>query len=129
MLRLALLGAFPFPAPFGSQRYFAAQATALADAGADVTLCCYGSGSGACDPRIDIVRGAAAFSPRRVRPGPALAKPVADLALGWAFRAVARERDFDAVLAHNVEAAAIALAARSLGGQQPDLPSPRRVAP
>ena len=38
MRRLALLGAFPVPAPFGSQRYFAAQATALADAGADVMV-------------------------------------------------------------------------------------------
>ncbi|MBW2267059.1 MAG: glycosyltransferase family 4 protein [Deltaproteobacteria bacterium] len=116
MPRLALLGAFPFPAPFGSQRYFAAQAAALADAGAEITLCCYGSGSGESDRRFDMVRVAAALSPRRVRSGPALAKPVADLALGRALLRAASARGFDAVLAHNVEGAAIALAARALGG-------------
>jgi glycosyltransferase involved in cell wall biosynthesis len=116
MLRLALLGAFPFPAPFGSQRYFAAQAAALADAGADITLCCYGGGSGDRDSRFEVVRGATALSPRRVRSGPALLKPVADLSLGHAFLRAARRRAFDAVLAHNVEGAAIALAARALGG-------------
>lgn len=116
MPRLALLGAFPFPAPFGSQRYFGAQAAALADAGVEVTLCCYGSGSGACDSRFELVRTSPALSPRRVRPGPALIKPVADAALGAAFLRAARVQDFDAVLAHNVEAAGIALWARALGG-------------
>ena len=42
--------------------------------------------------------------------------PVADLALGRALLRATSARDCDAVLAHNVEAAVIALAVRALGG-------------
>ena len=116
MPRLALLGAFPFPAPLGSQRYFGAQAGALCDAGAEVTVCCYAAGEGESDPRVPVVRIAARASPRSVKSGPALAKPLADVALVRAFLNAAQERAFDAVLAHNVEAALVALAARARGG-------------
>ena len=43
-MRLAALGAFPFPAPLGSQRFAAEQADALRAAGAEVELLAYGPG-------------------------------------------------------------------------------------
>jgi len=90
-LRLALLGAFAFPAPLGSQRFFAEQAAALADAGAAVERFTYAA-AGAT------LRG---FDPRKL---------AADRALGRALLAAQRAQPFDAVLAHNAEAALVALA-------------------
>jgi glycosyltransferase involved in cell wall biosynthesis len=90
-LRLALLGAFAFPAPLGSQRFFAEQAEALAAAGAEVERFTYAA-TGAT------LRG---FDPRKL---------AADRALGRALVAAHRKRGFDAVLAHNAEAALVALA-------------------
>jgi glycosyltransferase involved in cell wall biosynthesis len=114
-LRLALLGAFPFPSPQGSQAYFAAQARALRAAGAPVTLVCYGSGAGGVElAGIEIVRAPRAFAPRGARSGPSAAKPLADAALAATLLAAHRRRRFDAVLAHNAEAAAAGLAVRPL---------------
>ncbi len=115
-LRLALLGAFAFPAPQGSQRYAAEQARALSAAGARVTLFCYGFGDGRTHPGIDVVRTDAAFSPRSWRAGFDARKVPADHALLAKFLAAHREAPFEAVLAHNAEAALIALAARARGG-------------
>jgi len=114
--RIALLAAFPFPAPLGSQRYFGEQARALAEAGAHVTLFCYASGEGATPPGTRTVRAPRRLSPRALRAGPNPGKPVADVALAGTFLRRARGAAFDAVLAHNAEAAAIALAARAAGG-------------
>ena len=55
-MRLALVGAFAFPLPQGSQLFVRDQAQALAAAGADVTLFCYGHGSGEEPPGLRIVR-------------------------------------------------------------------------
>ena len=93
-LRLALLGAFAFPAPLGSQRFFAEQAGALAAAGAAVERFTYA----AAGPTL---RG---FDPRKL---------AADRALGQALLAAHRKQGFDAVLAHNAEAALVALALRA----------------
>jgi len=112
-LRLALLGALPFPSPQGSQAYLAGQARALRDAGAEVAIACYGRGDDAFALEledIEIVRAPRAVSPRSLRSGPQLAKPAADLALALALLGAQRRRRFDAVLAHNAEAAALALA-------------------
>jgi len=92
-MRLASLGAFRFPAPLGSQRFAAEQADALRAAGAEVELLSYGAGG----------------APRR---GLDLRKLAADLALGRALVAAHRGRPFDAILAHNAEAALVALAQR-----------------
>jgi glycosyltransferase involved in cell wall biosynthesis len=96
-IRLALLGAFRFPAPLGSQRFLAEQARALAEAGAEVEHCTYGEAS-------------------RTERGIDLAKLGADRALAARLAAAHRARPFDAVLAHNAEAALLALAVRARGG-------------
>lgn len=115
-MKLALLGAFPFPVPQGSQIYFADQARALTRAGADVTAVTYGSGIGRAPSDIALVRAAARFAPRRSAAGPAFAKPLADAALLARWIGLTRRRHFDAVLAHNAEAAIVALAARRFTG-------------
>lgn len=115
-MRLALLGAFSFPVAQGSQRFAAEQARALGATGAETALFCYGRGDGRQEPGTRLVRAPATLSPRRVRAGFSPAKPVADLALARSFLADHRRRAWDAVLAHNAEAAALALAARRAGG-------------
>jgi len=114
-MRLALLGAFAFPAPQGSQVFTRDQALALQRAGARVCVVCYGSGEGGVEG-LELIRIGGALSPRGFRSGPRLAKPLADLALARRLLRVQRERALDAVLAHNAEAALVALAARALGG-------------
>jgi glycosyltransferase involved in cell wall biosynthesis len=91
-LRLALLGAFPFPAPLGSQRFFAEQMAALRAAGAAVEAFSFGAG------------GARGLDWRKL---------AADRALAARLAAAQRTQGFDAVLAHNAEAALLALALRA----------------
>jgi glycosyltransferase involved in cell wall biosynthesis len=114
-MRLALIGAFPFPLPQGSQVYFEGQARALAQAGADPLLITYGTRQPAAlglaqrtTPR--------ALSPSALRSGPSLAKPVADAALLATYVRAHRRRPFDVALAHNAEAAVVAIEARRLVG-------------
>jgi len=92
-LRLAQVGAFAFPAPLGSQRFFAAQAAALRDAGAEVERFTYAAEG-------LTLRG---LDPRKL---------AADRALGRALLAAHRAGRFDAVLAHNAEATLLALLLR-----------------
>ena len=92
-LRLALLGAFAFPAPLGSQRFFAEQASALQAAGSEVERFSYAAEG-------LTLRG---LDPRKL---------AADYALGRALLAAHGAARFDAVLAHNAEAALLALALR-----------------
>jgi glycosyltransferase involved in cell wall biosynthesis len=112
--RIALLGAFQFPVPQGSQVFAAEQARALGRAGAEVTLVCYGRGAGAAPADLALVRTPARLSPRSHRAGPRAGKPVADAALLAALVRAQRARLFDAVLAHNAEAALVAIAARAI---------------
>ncbi len=111
--RLALVGAFPFPVPQGSQVYFADQARALRDAGAEVTLFVHGRGAGALPTDLNVVAAPAALSPRRLRAGPSLLKPLAHAALARRLASESAHRPFDALLAHNAEAALLCLAARA----------------
>jgi len=113
-VRLLLLGAFPFPAPQGSQCFAAEQARALGAVGAETRLYCYGSGDGRRLPGVHLRRIAAGRSPDRLRAGFDWRKPSADRALVELLVRDARREPFDAVLAHNAEAALVALAARSL---------------
>jgi glycosyltransferase involved in cell wall biosynthesis len=92
--RLALLGAFAFPAPLGSQRFFAEQMAALRAAGAGVEPFTYGANA----------PPARRFDPRKL---------AADRALAARLAAAHRGRPFDAVLAHNAEAALVAFALRA----------------
>ncbi|MEN8161519.1 MAG: glycosyltransferase family 4 protein, partial [Myxococcota bacterium] len=96
-LRLALVGAFAFPAPLGSQRFAAEQEAALREAGAEVERFTYPT-------RGVTLRG---VDPRKLG---------ADRALRQALVAAHRMRAFDAVLAHNAEAALVALSARAALG-------------
>src|SRR5262245_9486898 len=109
-MRLCLVGAFPFPAARGSQHYALEQARALRAAGADVTRACYGRGDGRTLADLPLLR-----APQRLGPGPldsALAptKAAADAALVAALVRAHRARPFDALLAHNAEAALLAFA-------------------
>jgi glycosyltransferase involved in cell wall biosynthesis len=108
---VALLGAFHFPVPQGSQVYVAEQARALVQAGARVTLICYGGRALEPEP-FDVVATAAWSAPGSHGAGPKLGKPIADLALLRTLIKEQRTRRFDAVLAHNAEAALVALLAR-----------------
>jgi glycosyltransferase involved in cell wall biosynthesis len=121
-MRCAVLAAFPFPLPQGSQVYVCAQARALARAGARVTLLCYGHGvRGDGDGTLAALETAgvtlapapAGLSRTRLATGPSLGKPLADAALLAKLLAEHRRRRFDVVLAHNVEACAVALTARA----------------
>lgn len=111
--RLALLGAFMFPAPQGSQVFLRDQALALAKAGASVSILCYGHGVGPAPPGLPLIRIPSAISPRSYRSGPSAGKLLADAALVARTRRAVREGGIDAILAHNAEAALVALASRS----------------
>lgn len=110
--RVAVLAAFPFPYPQGSQVYVTQQARALAKAGASVTLLTYGAGEGELPADLEVLRGPARLSPPVFRSGPQWRKPLADAALAAHFARAHRHRRFDVALAHNVEAALVAIAAR-----------------
>jgi len=116
-VRIASVGAFPFPLPQGSQVYFAEQAAALRAAGAEPVLLAYGRGAGAppaAAGALPVVRVPAVLSPARLASGASPRKPIADLALAALLVREQRRRGFDAVLAHNAEAALVALAVRPL---------------
>ena len=97
-MRLALIGAFPFPYPQGSQVYFGQQRDALRRAGADPIAITYPG---------QHARG------QRARSGPNLSKPFADAALLRALVKAHRQSPFEVVIAHNAEAAVVALTART----------------
>ena len=120
-MRWLLVGAFPYPHHQGSQVYLREQARALRAAGVEVELLTYGSRGAqeSADPGAESIphhHPPRWTAPRSVASGPALAKPVADLALSMTLRrlvasSVRQERAYDAVLTHNAEAALAALLA------------------
>jgi glycosyltransferase involved in cell wall biosynthesis len=110
-VRLALVLAAPFPLHQGSQVFVADQARALRDAGADPVVVCYGAGDGS-EPDVPVVRTPARLTPATLRSSASPAKLVTDVALGRALVREHRAAAFDAVLAHNSEATAVALAVR-----------------
>jgi len=89
---------------------------ALREAGLDVELFCYGRGAGQPPPALPLRRTPAWTAPRSYRAGPKPRKPLADLALFWRLLGEHRRRPFDIVLAHNAEAALLALALRTRTG-------------
>ncbi|MCZ6784812.1 MAG: glycosyltransferase family 4 protein [Proteobacteria bacterium] len=109
-MRVAVIGAFPFPYPQGSQVYAAAQARALIEVGARPTLITYARGEGDPPQGVPLLRARPA--PSLLRSGFSWAKPAADAALLHTYLAEHRRLRFDVALAHNAEAAAVALAAR-----------------
>jgi len=115
-LRIAAIGAFPFPLPQGSQVFARDHSLALVRAGARLTLFCYGRGIGDDPPGLRVVRIPRPLSPRRLASGPGAGKPLADLALAARLARSGRREGFDIALAHNAEAALAALAARPASG-------------
>ena len=116
-LRLALIGAFPFPYPQGSQIFARDQARALLESGARPELFSYGRGQGPGPREFPLHVTPRWSAPRNMRSGPHMSKPLADAALAWTFvekarKARAQGDGFDCVLAHNAEAALLAIALR-----------------
>ncbi len=111
MRRLETLhvAALPYPTSQGTQAAIGCMVAALAREGRATALLTYGSGAGA-ETRFEHRVTEGPIQPRSLRSGPSLEKLVADASLARALRAQAREADV--VVAHHVEAAAIALALR-----------------
>jgi glycosyltransferase involved in cell wall biosynthesis len=115
-MRLALLGAFPFPSPQGSQVYVRGQACALRELDADPVVITYAASatSPGGTQGFEHVTTPRWLSPAAARSGPSAWKPVADAALAATYLAEYRRRPFDAVLAHNGEAAVAAILTRPM---------------
>ncbi len=111
-LRIAMLGAFPFPSPQGSQVFVAQMCEQLSAAGHDVHLLTYGQGyrvlgAGYTHHRIGRLPGDDSS-----RSGPSLAKPLLDLMLARRLASLLSGGGFDLVHAHNYEAAVAGLLAK-----------------
>jgi len=113
-MRAAILGAFPYPYPQGSQIFATQHARALVRAGTQVRLFTYGRGSGKRPEDLELTAPPRWLSPTRMRSGPTLAKPAADTALLASYLEACRASPFDVAFAHNAEAALIAIAARAI---------------
>jgi glycosyltransferase involved in cell wall biosynthesis len=113
-MRTAILGAFPYPYPQGSQVFVTDHCRALVSAGVDVSLFTYGCGDGDAPEDLDLFTSPGWLSPKTMRSGPTPAKFPADAALLARYIQAHRRHPFDVALAHNAEAAIIALAARPI---------------
>lgn len=111
-MRAAVLGAFPFPYPQGSQTFVTDHARALVRSGVELQLFTYGRGIGELPADIECIASPRWLSPKAMRSGPTLSKFAADAGLLSTYLDRARERPFDVAFAHNAEAAMVALAAR-----------------
>jgi glycosyltransferase involved in cell wall biosynthesis len=109
-LRIAMLGACPYPVPQGSQVFLRENALALQRAGHDVRLVVYHHGLGEEPAALPIDRAAAVPFAKRTAAGPSFAKPLQDLALLAALRRVLHRDRIQLVCAHNYEALLVALA-------------------
>jgi glycosyltransferase involved in cell wall biosynthesis len=113
-MRAAVLGAFPYPYPQGSQVFVTDHSRALTRVGFEVRLFTYGRGTGTAPDDLEWVASPRWLSPRAMRSGPNLAKLLADAGLLARLVTAHRERPFDVCFAHNAEAATVALAARAI---------------
>jgi len=109
-LKVAVVGACPYPVPQGSQIYLRDSALALRDLGHEPHLVVYGYGLGEDLSGLPLHRAAAIAGARKTVAGPSLLKPLLDCALVFTLRRVVREQGIDVVSAHNYEALAVALA-------------------
>ncbi len=114
-LRIAMVGACPYPVPQGSQVFLRDNALALASRGHAIHLVVYGYGEGEDTSGLQIHRSIALPGMRRTRSGPHTLKPVLDLAMVQTLRRVVRQEKIDLVYAHNYEALLVAL----LAGKRP----------
>ena len=110
-LRIAMVGACPYPVPQGSQVFLRANAAALRGRGHEVHVVVYGYGIGEDDSGLPLHRCVRLPGASPTKAGPHLTKPLLDLALVFTLRRVVREEKIDVVFAHNYEALLVALAA------------------
>lgn len=110
-LRIAMVGACPYPVPQGSQVLLRDTALALSALGHAVHLVVYGYGVGQDQHDLHVHRCRRIPGDARIASGPSLVKPFLDLALLMTLRRVVREEKIDVVCAHNYEALLVALAA------------------
>jgi glycosyltransferase involved in cell wall biosynthesis len=110
-LRIALVGACPFPVPQGSQVFIRDNALALQALGHEVHLVVYGYGEGRDTSGLTIHRCRRIPGEGKTAAGPSMAKPFQDLAMVMKLRQVVERHRIDAVIAHNYEALLVGLAA------------------
>ncbi len=103
-LRIAMVGACPYPVPQGSQVFMSNTAQCLRDIGHEVHLVVYGYGVGADHSGLRIHRAARVPFARKTSAGPSFAKPLQDLTLTARLRRVIRRHHIQVVCAHNYEA-------------------------
>ncbi len=114
-LRIAMVGACPYPVPQGSQVFLRDNALALAARGHDVHLIVYGHGDGEDTSGLRLHRSTAFPGVARTKSGPYAVKPLLDLALAFTLRRVVHQEKIEVVYAHNYEALLVAL----LAGKRP----------
>lgn len=109
-MHVLFVGPFPWPSHQGSQAYLASQVRALVAAGHRVSLAVYGGGEGGAIPGVRLVRGrpGARFSSGGLH----WSRPLADLGLVRAMRALHRTDPVDLIHAHQVEGPLVARLAR-----------------
>lgn len=111
-MRTLHVGAMPFPSPQGTQALVRSMLDALDAAGSPPRLLCYAHGDGSARPPWPIHRVRDFPRVTSLRSGPSLGKAALDLAMTRELRALWRQLRPDVVVAHNVEACAVAIAAR-----------------
>ncbi len=110
-MRIAMVGACPYPVPQGSQVFMRDNALALRRLGHEVHLVVYGYGLGEDREGLNIHRCRRIPGDARTAAGPSWVKPALDVALWRTLRRVVREKQIDVVWAHNYEGLLVALAA------------------
>ncbi|OQB36552.1 MAG: GDP-mannose-dependent alpha-(1-2)-phosphatidylinositol mannosyltransferase [Candidatus Hydrogenedentes bacterium ADurb.Bin179] len=116
-LRIAMVGACPYPAPQGSQVLMRNTADCFHRLGHDVHLVVYGYGAAPERDPWAVHRAARIPFASKTAPGPSLMKPLQDVTLAMALRRTVRRQHIDVVCAHNYEALLAAL----LVGKRPIL--------
>ncbi|MCK5861151.1 MAG: glycosyltransferase family 4 protein [Candidatus Hydrogenedentes bacterium] len=111
-LRIAMVGACPYPAPQGSQVFMRNTAQCLQHAGHEVHLVVYGYGVGTDHSGLRIHRAARLPFATKTAPGPSIAKPFQDITLTYALHRVIEKHHIQVVCAHNYEALFAALLTR-----------------
>lgn len=108
-MRTLHVAAMPFPSQQGTQALLHTMLDALCEAGDDTHLLCYAEAAFARETRYTVHRTPA--GPRAsLRAGPSFAKLRLDRLLAQQLPTLVRQLRPDAVIAHHVEAAAVALA-------------------
>jgi len=111
-LRIAMVGACPYPAPQGSQVFLRNTAKCLEQLGHEVHLVVYGYGVGGEQGGKFVHRAARVPFAAKTAPGPSFAKPFQDITLAAELRRVVRDNRIQVVCAHNYEALLAALVVR-----------------